>query len=481
MSWQDHLKKLSPLTLEEAEIFAPPREMEAAIASYNRALANLRADSADIAQIALRKLVIQYPLFGPAGLLYATCLFELRRFEAATELVNRSRMAGLRPDDVKLADALAAAIQSEQETLTPAHVNLLGRPPSGASILEKTRKAGKAKMASRKEVLEVVRHGDRSQPEGTFVADEATPGQRLRRVVLVSGISLGVILVSALGLFIYQLILSRTAVVTPDTNERLSYLLDRLEALSAVDPQAADLLEDYAQFVAPPVSESVVTTEHRLAATETIGASDTEPASASSETTPGETSQVSGSSSLTDLLTQVYSEYQAALILGQTDPVAAAENLLKMSQASAGLDPALHSPAVPMTVEALQSSILESLDQYRIQAAEALRVAGKGAYESKDYQTSLDYYLRAYALQPLYYGGGVAYYCGRNYQALGQFDQARPYYELVLENFPGREIAGFAQIRLSEMGFPTPVETTASASPTTTGQPPVTDTTPTVA
>ena len=95
MSWQDHLKKLPSLNLEEAEIFAPPREMEAAIASYNRALANLRADSADIAQIALRKLVIQYPLFGPAGLLYATCLYGQKRLDAAAELFHRSRLAGL--------------------------------------------------------------------------------------------------------------------------------------------------------------------------------------------------------------------------------------------------------------------------------------------------------------------------------------------------------------------------------------------------
>ncbi|NCC77205.1 MAG: hypothetical protein EOM08_12315 [Clostridia bacterium] len=471
MSWQDHLKKLSPLALEEAEIFAPPREMEAAIASYNRALANLRADSADIAQIALRKLVISYPLFGPAGLLYATCLFDLKRFDAATELVNRARLAGLRPSDNQLADALLAAIQNEQEQMAPTHVNLLNRPASGAPILEKTRKTGKAKMASRKEVLEVVRHGDRVQPDETFVADEATPGQRLRRIVLVAGISLGVILVSVLALFVYRLILDRTAAASPDTSERLTYLLDRLDALSADDPRVADLLEDYAQFVAPPVSEAETTPAQSLPAAETTAATPPETVPETAPTTPVEPSQTIGTTSPTDLLTQVYSEYQAALILGQTDVVAAAENLLKMSQASAGLDPVLQSPAVPMTVDELHASILTSLGQYRVKAAETLRTEGNQAYENKDYQTSLDYYLRAYALQPLYYGGGVAYYCGRNYQALGQYDQARPFYELVIENFPGREIAGYAKIRLSEMGFSAPApETTA----TPTSQPPAT-------
>ena len=474
MSWQAHLKKLSPLTFEEAEIFAPPREMEAAIASYNRALANLRADSADIAQIALRKLVIQYPLFGPAGLLYAACLFELKRLDAATELIHRSRLAGLRPGDVQMADALLAAIQNEQESLAPTHVNLLNRPANGASILEKTRKSGKAKMASRKEVLEVVRHGDRVQQEETFVADEATPGQHLRRIVLVTGISLGVILIAFLGLFAYRLILDRSSAVIPDTDERLSYLLDRLGALSAEDPRVAELMEDYAQFVAPPASETETTPTQSLPETETTVGSTvpvmtTQPAPPSTS----EPAQTVGTTSPTDLLTQIYSEYQAALLLAKTDVVAAAENLLKMSEASASLDPALQSPAVPMSVDNLNTSILTSLDQYRVKAAEILRAEGNQAYENKDNQTSLDYYLRAYALEPLYYGGGVAYYCGRNYQALGQHDQARPYYELVIEKFPGREIAGYAQIRLSEMGFPTPSPET-TAAPTTTSQSPAT-------
>lgn len=474
MSWQAHLKKLSPLTFEEAEIFAPPREMEAAIASYNRALANLRADSADIAQIALRKLVIQYPLFGPAGLLYAACLFELKRLDAATELIHRSRLAGLRPGDVQMADALLAAIQNEQESLAPTHVNLLNRPASGASILEKTRKSGKAKMASRKEVLEVVRHGDRVQQEETFVADEATPGQHLRRIVLVTGISLGVILIAFLGLFAYRLILDRSSAVIPDTDERLSYLLDRLGALSAEDPRVAELMEDYAQFVAPPASETETTPTQSLPETETTVGSTvpvmtTQPAPPSTS----EPAQTVGTTSPTDLLTQIYSEYQAALLLAKTDVVAAAENLLKMSEASASLDPALQSPAVPMSVDNLNTSILTSLDQYRVKAAEILRAEGNQAYENKDNQTSLDYYLRAYALEPLYYGGGVAYYCGRNHQALGQHDQARPYYELVIEKFPGREIAGYAQIRLSEMGFPTPSPET-TAAPTTTSQSPAT-------
>jgi hypothetical protein len=110
LSWQAILQTLPLLNIDEAEIFAPPREMEAAIASYNRALVNMRSDSADIAQIALRKLVISYPLFGPASLLYGACMVEQGRFPAAAELISRARLAGLKQQEVRLAESLTERI-----------------------------------------------------------------------------------------------------------------------------------------------------------------------------------------------------------------------------------------------------------------------------------------------------------------------------------------------------------------------------------
>ncbi len=110
MSWQAILKTLPLLTLNDTEIFAPPREMEAAIASYNRALVNLRSDSADVAQIALRKLVINYPLFGPAALLFAIGMTEQHRYAAAREIIERAQLAGLSTLETRLAEALLGEI-----------------------------------------------------------------------------------------------------------------------------------------------------------------------------------------------------------------------------------------------------------------------------------------------------------------------------------------------------------------------------------
>lgn len=168
----------------------------------------------------------------------------------------------------------------------------------------------------------------------------------------------------------------------------------------------------------------------------------------------------------------------ALLILAETDVVTAAEALLTARKTAEGLDPTLTSPAVPMTVKELIAQIGTSLDKSSGKAAEILRVQGRTAYDAADYKTSLDLYLRAYKLQPLYYNGAVAYYCGKNYQALKQYDQAKPYYEFVIEHFPGSQIASYSAVRLTEMGFATAPSTSTTASTTSATAPTTSTTTP---
>ncbi|MBP1757440.1 MAG: hypothetical protein H6Q62_296 [Firmicutes bacterium] len=469
MSWQAILQTLPLLNIDEAEIFAPPREMEAAIASYNRALVNMRSDSADIAQIALRKLVISYPLFGPASLLYGACMIEQGRFPAATELINRARLAGLKPQESRLADSLAERIAQLTTDDTP-QVNPSAKPvslgqSSGSSVLERTHRPTKTRMASRKEVQNVLRHGDVPEQEQTRVVSERSPQEKFRLALIgVAAVVVVVVLSLAITAAVRSLQSAKASKV-PNDRERLAYLLTQLDQLSGSDPAIAGLLADYNAFITPttPTTASAEMTTAASVMPETSASSQPSPTTAQSAAT----SEPAGSTTPTDLLTQVYSEYQAALILAKTDALTAAEALLKAKKTSEGLDPSLSSPAVPMSVTELTAKISAALDQYSGKAAEILRVQGKSAYDLKDYQTSLDRYLRAYQLQPLYYNGAVAYYCGRNYQALKQYDLAKPYYELVIQNFAGKELAGFAATRLAEMGFANPPTTAATTQPAT--------------
>jgi tetratricopeptide (TPR) repeat protein len=485
LSWQAILQTLPLLNIDEAEIFAPPREMEAAIASYNRALVNMRSDSADIAQIALRKLVISYPLFGPASLLYGACMVEQGRFPAAAELISRARLAGLKQQEVRLAESLTERIAqltteeapptnstAKQEAKSTAKPVSLGQS-AGASVLEHTHRPVKARMASRKEVQNVLRHGDVPEHEQTRVVSERSPQEKFR-LALIGVAAVIVVLVLSLAITAaVRSLKSAKTLKTPNDRERLDYLLAQLDQLSGSDPAIAGLMANYNDFITPtmPMTTSAEMATSASVMPETSTSSKPNPTTSTNavqtSAQSAATSEPAGSTTPTDLLTQVYSEYQAALILAKTDSLTAAEALLKARKSAEGLDPALSSPAVPMSVSELTAKISGALDQYSGKAAETLRVQGKTAYDLKDNKTSLDRYLRAYQLQPLYYNGAVAYYCGRNYQALKQYDLAKPYYELVIQNFAGKELANFAATRLAEMGFATAPTTAATTQPAT--------------
>ncbi len=308
-------------------------------------------------------------------------------------------------------------------------------------------------MASRREVKNVLRRGD-NQPQETFVQKSHTDSF-LRKLTFdwaLIGKITGITVAGALLIFgLYSLInffpaqFNRTN-RPPTDQERLSFLLSRLEELTVHDAQIAAIMSDYQAFVQPSAdTASAASTSNSMPGAES---SATEPATDD----PTEPSETTEAVSPGDLLTQIFHEYEAAMILASSDVVTAAENLYQLKLAAEALDSSLVSPAVPLTVGELQTKISESLEMYRTDAAEALRIQGREAYDIKDHAVSLEYYLRAYTLKPLAYGGGVAYYCGRNYQALGQNEKARPFYQFVIDNFAGSEVAEYATVRLQEIG-----------------------------
>jgi tetratricopeptide (TPR) repeat protein len=483
---------------EEVEIFAPPREMEAAVTSYNRSLVNLRNDSADIAQIALRKLVINYPLFGPASLLYGACLFENHQYDAAAAVIERARIAGLNGPVLALADTLEQELLSLREPVKPessatprnaarsfasrmiasrepddAASNDLstgrGSMPGAAPIVEKTGRTAKPRMASRREVERVMR-GESGEPTETHVVSERLPRENLSLALKIAAIVVAATLLAVGGLWLIpRLAERRQASQQPSPSDRLDYLLAELNARATGEPALAQLLADYMDRFDPPLTEPAVeTTPASLPAQETTPTASTptlEPSPTPVAPDPGAA------------LAKVYQDYQAALLLGASDPVSAAETLATLRQSAAALVPTLTSEAVPMTVQELQTQIQQAYDRYRMNAAEALRLQGRDAYAAQDYRTSLDYYLRSYALNPAGYGGGVAYYCGRNHQALGQYEEARPFYEYVIANYPGKELASFAAIRLREMQ-PAASQTTVDPTEPPASEPAPGETTP---
>ena len=101
----------------------------------------------------------------------------------------------------------------------------------------------------------------------------------------------------------------------------------------------------------------------------------------------------------------------------------------------------------------MSKAVEDLIGEIAVDAAEQLRLLGMTDFDAGHYQEALTYFLPAYQLYPRAYGGGVAYYCGRCYQLLGDKAAAKPYFEYVVEQFSGRDIAGSAAGRLAEMGY----------------------------
>src|SRR5690554_5600579 len=96
-------------------MFAPPREMEQAIATYNKAVDLLGLDSFDIALIALKRLTASYPMFAQAALLLGCCQMKQGQHADAIEHFEHARLLDMLHDEHERAELYLAEAKKQQE------------------------------------------------------------------------------------------------------------------------------------------------------------------------------------------------------------------------------------------------------------------------------------------------------------------------------------------------------------------------------
>jgi tetratricopeptide (TPR) repeat protein len=438
MEWQQVTQSFLPLTREQTAEFASPREMDLAIASYNRAIRNLSQDSSDIALIALRKLTADYPRFHEAALLYGCTLAQEGELqEALQQLQSVSKTTGL-PDD--LAAATAAALQMVEVELdaresqphpaydapaTPTAQRLAAAAalPVGAKpvLLERTGRRKAMRMASERERRQVMRQGDMPQHEETNVVMPRTGAEILRSILPVALIVLIAGVVVFLGIRLLPGLFTRAE--QSDAQQKLDYLLAEMQAKSASNPELQSLLADYKQKF--PDSDSNGTNSQGLP----VNSSESTPATITDSTADSPTTIGTPATVPTTAVTAPAMPTTTASTLPTTTTIAEPTPL-----------PTQPAPSPSATIDDPRKAAL------------ALRHQAQPIFEAGDYTAALPLYLQAYELDPRSYGGGVAYYVGRCYQLLEQPEKARPYFEYVVKEFSGRDIASSAASRLREIG-----------------------------
>ena len=465
MDWQRLINQFLPITYEDLTSFASPREMAQAVTTYNRALTNLKSQNGDIALIALRKLSSTYPDFALAVLLYGLSL-------AADEQLDKAR--------TKIALALESGLPADYQTPAEnalAHINALfeqqttrvsgnGRSqtdrttqtsiPGAPGVLEKTGRRGRVRMASDKERQDVIRRGEYAQTEETAVKVRRDPVEYLRIALPAVAI---VIVIGLLVFFGIRLIsgISETNRQNRENTDRLTWLVSRLDVLAANDPAIAGLLAEYQTAFTPqtepePTEAAVPTTTGSTQETTETTPPTTTAAPTAAPTTAPTTVETSLSPEVQALI-DASSLFSQATAVADSDLRSAGDLLLSARTLLTGVPGTTTAPLLTGDAASLSSSVEAMIKDIGRDAAEENRQLGMQRFEVKDYSGALPYFLAGYALYPRAYGGGVAYYCGRCYQLLGDKPAAKPYFEYVIRQFPDRDIADSARSRLKEMGY----------------------------
>ncbi|MDW7657548.1 MAG: tetratricopeptide repeat protein [Bacillota bacterium] len=472
MDWSEQISRFEPLVVDEVPLFASPREMEQAIATYNKAIVNLHSDSQDIALIALRKLASSYPLFPQPAFLMGCYLAQTGNRKEAIEWIDQAILGGL-PDDlhndarkcqallktrpvIQTGDGLtAAADQSAKKPHVPVHAS---------AVLEKTRRRGKVRMASEKERRNVLRRSEFPEEEQTNVRMSRDPVALVRLILPILAGALVVTTLVIAGIFWLPNIKLFKRQDNQDT-ARLSWLMDRLGQLSGENAAVASLLTDYQDRFDPvptpeptpeptaePTPEPTSETSVPQTTSQTETAITTASISPTAQPSPTEKPEPTPDPSVT-ALTDAASAYEQAIANVPDDLAQAALLLVQARTLLADIPDGTTATDVTGNAGQMREQVEGLIEEIAFSAARELRLLAEPEFKNELYEKALSFYLPAYEIYPRSYNGGVAYYIGRCYQLLGDFATARPYYEYVIEHFAGRDIARSAAFRLREMGY----------------------------
>lgn len=460
MNWQELIEQFAALSREDVMLFAPPRDMDQALNIYNRAIFNLNNDSSDIALIALRKLAATYPMFPQASLLLSYCQAQAGQYDEALENLDHALIAGLPPDLHQQAQACQAgmieerkkqqqSIQAAAAAVSP-FAAIKPRRKSGTGVLEKTARRSKVRMASEKERQSVIRRGEFPTEVETNVKSGREPVEYLRMALpIIAGLLVVAFLVFAGIRWLPGLFRGK-----PDNSAeaRLAWLIQRLDSLADSNSEIGKLLADYQAEFAQPTESTAATTAATTATTATTTAATT--TAATTTTAPTTTA-----SATTTADPAVAALQEASLLYGKavsarsTDLLAAADYLLTARAILADVPAGTVAADVAGNAGTVSDAVEKLIADIAVTSAEKFRVLGMADFNAANYESALGYFLKGYQLNPRAYGGGVAYYCGRCYQLMGDKEAARPYFEYVIANFAGRDIATSAAARLLQMGY----------------------------
>lgn len=282
MDWREAAESFPLLEAKDlSRLNLSKEELEYVLVLFNRAVLNARSDGSDIALIALKKLLTEYPAWGEAALLFGICLAIDGKYKRAGASFEHALSAGLISEQLTYLAQIGSReaandyAKNKRRTaeLEDGKKSLLSSilPPKNkrsifkeidseerghvqAPILTRApRSPGKARLASdkeRRDVLMQANAGGDIPDEEIDVSIPKTPAEKMRITAIVLGTVAGALV---LGFLVWFFVIPGIYSINENRRsaEQLDYLMGKLEANSS-DPEVMKILADYkAAFEAP--------------------------------------------------------------------------------------------------------------------------------------------------------------------------------------------------------------------------------------
>ncbi len=479
MDWLQEAMSFPECNSTRVRDFAPEQEMKRAIGQYNRAVRNLRADSMDIALIALRSLASTYPMFAQAVLLYGCCQMAVGNLRTGTEVFAQARTElfteRFRARTEEYREAAQADLEQRaadpQQTAAP---EAAYRIHPGAPLIQRgsfSRPSLWARLA---------RWGARLRARlryGAGGAGETSGSPRVREPLTMRfafltdwrRLLLAAAALAAVGLILFGAVrlvsgwFGKEKPAPPVTDsERLSWLVAALTHDAALDPQQARspqaLLDAYAHAFPDPGGQAGVSPPAPTAGASPTPLATTQPAptvtptSAPAAPTPTATPIPPTVPDHTETLRLAAAMLEDARARIGNQPVEAYRLLRALDDTLAGLPADTRAEGIDSSAGEMLSARTALIDGNEWHLCEAHRVAAEAPWQARDYATCLPLYEAVYQINPVYYTGYCAYRLGLCYEQVGAFAQALACYRTVESIGPASPQYAGARARIAALG-----------------------------
>lgn len=253
MNYKLRIDYFHPLTEEELTLFAPPREVMLAAASYNAALETYVSGKEEEGMRRLAQISGDYPLFAQAGHLYGILLAAEGRFEEAEEHLKRIRLLELAEDERHHLNEEIEALSRETRKLKRERARLKRREDllmpvkseiARNSILIKAGDDNRGVFSGAKEPAE----SDMQDGPALIYEDNSEKEKQKTALVLIFGIAIAV-LALLLFFFLIRPGIMKQRALDRERNERLEWLEKHLLDRAPKQQDIAAFLAEYQNWL----------------------------------------------------------------------------------------------------------------------------------------------------------------------------------------------------------------------------------------